>query len=82
MRRPEFKCNYSIRIFLPDPRWVFLSKKGYQEKDEAILSTVITKLKGVSVTNTTESAGVLIWGPEDYVIPPQVKTHAHSGRRN
>ncbi|XP_051934518.1 P2X purinoceptor 5-like isoform X1 [Hippocampus zosterae] len=50
--------------------WVFLSKKGYQEKDEAIQSTVITKLKGVSVTNTTES-GVLIWGPEDYVIPPQ-----------
>ncbi|XP_077421964.1 P2X purinoceptor 5-like [Vanacampus margaritifer] len=50
--------------------WVFLSKKGYQEKDEAIQSTVITKLKGVSVTNTSES-GVLVWGPEDYVIPPQ-----------
>nr|XP_057936503.1 P2X purinoceptor 5-like isoform X1 [Doryrhamphus excisus] len=50
--------------------WVFLSKKGYQEIDEAIQSSVITKLKGVSVTNTTES-GVLVWGPEDYVIPPQ-----------
>nr|XP_049581216.1 P2X purinoceptor 5-like isoform X1 [Syngnathus scovelli] len=50
--------------------WVFLSKKGYQEKDEAIQSTVITKLKGVSMTNTTES-GLLMWGPEDYVIPPQ-----------
>ncbi|XP_057695124.1 P2X purinoceptor 5-like isoform X1 [Corythoichthys intestinalis] len=50
--------------------WVFLTKKGYQEKDEAIQSTVITKLKGVSVTNTSES-GVLVWGPEDYVIPPQ-----------
>ncbi|KAM9359165.1 P2X purinoceptor 5-like [Symphorus nematophorus] len=50
--------------------WVFLSKKGYQETDEAIQSSVITKLKGVSVTNTTES-GVLLWGPEDYVIPPQ-----------
>ncbi|KAM9812489.1 P2X purinoceptor 5-like isoform X2 [Syngnathus typhle] len=50
--------------------WVFLSKKGYQEKDEAIQSTVITKLKGVSVTNITES-GLLMWGPEDYVIPPQ-----------
>ncbi|XP_077397849.1 P2X purinoceptor 5-like isoform X1 [Festucalex cinctus] len=50
--------------------WVFFSKKGYQEKDEAIQSTVITKLKGVSVTNTSES-GVLVWGPEDYVIPPQ-----------
>ncbi|XP_070761997.1 P2X purinoceptor 5-like [Enoplosus armatus] len=50
--------------------WVFLSRKGYQETDEAIQSSVITKLKGVSVTNTTES-GLLVWGPEDYVIPPQ-----------
>ncbi|XP_071353291.1 P2X purinoceptor 5-like [Trachinotus anak] len=50
--------------------WVFLSKKGYQETDEAIQSSVITKLKGVSVTNTSES-GLLVWGPEDYVIPPQ-----------
>ena len=54
-------------------RWVFISKKGYQETDEAIQSSVITKLKGVSVTNTTES-GLLVWGPEDYGIPPQVKT--------
>uniref|UniRef100_A0A8C2ZKN3 P2X purinoceptor n=1 Tax=Cyclopterus lumpus TaxID=8103 RepID=A0A8C2ZKN3_CYCLU len=50
--------------------WVFLSEKGYQETDEAIQSSIITKLKGVSMTNTTES-GVLVWGPEDYVIPPQ-----------
>ncbi|XP_074535614.1 P2X purinoceptor 5-like [Halichoeres trimaculatus] len=50
--------------------WVFLKKKGYQETDEAIQSSVITKLKGVSVTNTSES-GLLVWGPEDYVIPPQ-----------
>ncbi|KAM8768453.1 P2X purinoceptor 5-like isoform 1-T1 [Acanthopagrus schlegelii] len=50
--------------------WVFLSKKGYQETDEAVQSSVVTKLKGVSVTNTTE-AGVIVWGPEDYVIPPQ-----------
>uniref|UniRef100_A0A3B4UGW7 P2X purinoceptor n=1 Tax=Seriola dumerili TaxID=41447 RepID=A0A3B4UGW7_SERDU len=50
--------------------WVFVSKKGYQETDEAIQSSVITKLKGVSVTNTSES-GLLVWGPEDYVIPPQ-----------
>uniref|UniRef100_A0A8D2ZII7 P2X purinoceptor n=1 Tax=Scophthalmus maximus TaxID=52904 RepID=A0A8D2ZII7_SCOMX len=52
--------------------WVFLSKKGYQETDEAIQSSVITKLKGVSATNTSES-GLLVWGPEDYVIPPQVR---------
>nr|XP_046246388.1 P2X purinoceptor 5-like isoform X2 [Scatophagus argus] len=50
--------------------WVFISKKGYQETDESIQSSVTTKLKGVSVTNTTES-GLLVWGPEDYVIPPQ-----------
>ncbi|XP_042342791.1 P2X purinoceptor 5-like [Plectropomus leopardus] len=50
--------------------WVFVIKKGYQETDEAIQSSVITKLKGVSVTNNTES-GLLVWGPEDYVIPPQ-----------
>ncbi|XP_075999428.1 P2X purinoceptor 5-like [Genypterus blacodes] len=50
--------------------WVFLTKKGYQETDEAIQSSVITKLKGVSVINTSESA-LLVWGPEDYVIPPQ-----------
>ncbi|KAK2846968.1 hypothetical protein Q5P01_009967 [Channa striata] len=50
--------------------WVFLSKKGYQETDEAIQSSVITKVKGVSVTNTSES-GLVVWGPEDYVIPPQ-----------
>lgn len=27
------------------------------------------------MTNTTES-GVIVWGPEDYVIPPQVNSHA------
>ncbi|XP_070826803.1 P2X purinoceptor 5-like [Chaetodon trifascialis] len=50
--------------------WVFISKKGYQETDEAIQSSVITKLKGVALTNTSES-GLQVWGPEDYVIPPQ-----------
>uniref|UniRef100_A0A672IY85 P2X purinoceptor n=1 Tax=Salarias fasciatus TaxID=181472 RepID=A0A672IY85_SALFA len=54
--------------------WVFITKKGYQETEEAIQSSVITKVKGVSVTNTTES-GLLVWGPEDYAIPPQVKTN-------
>ncbi|XP_048836855.1 P2X purinoceptor 5-like isoform X1 [Brienomyrus brachyistius] len=50
--------------------WVFLTKKGYQEVEESIQSSVITKLKGVILTNTTET-GVHMWGPEDYVIPPQ-----------
>ncbi|KAJ8368355.1 hypothetical protein SKAU_G00083830 [Synaphobranchus kaupii] len=50
--------------------WVFLTKKGYQETEESIQSSVITKLKGVSLTNTTDT-GLHLWGPEDYVIPPQ-----------
>lgn len=54
-------------------RWVFVSQKSYQETDEAVQSSVVTKVKGVSVTNTTDS-GLLLWGPEDYVIPPQVRT--------
>ncbi|CAB1347904.1 unnamed protein product [Coregonus sp. 'balchen'] len=50
--------------------YVFLSKKSYQAKEESIQSAVITKLKGVAVTNTSES-GRMVWGPVDYVIPPQ-----------
>lgn len=53
-------------------RWVFIIKKGYQETDEAIQSSVITKVKGVAATNSSES-GLLLWGPEDYVFPPQVQ---------
>uniref|UniRef100_A0A8C8D329 P2X purinoceptor n=1 Tax=Oncorhynchus tshawytscha TaxID=74940 RepID=A0A8C8D329_ONCTS len=50
--------------------YVFLSKKSYQAKEESIQSAVITKLKGVAVTNTAES-GRMVWEPVDYVIPPQ-----------
>lgn len=46
-------------------------KKGYQEKEEAIQSSVITKLKGVTLTNSSET-GLHLWSPEDYVIPPNV----------
>lgn len=46
-------------------------KKGYQEKEEAIQSSVITKLKGVTLTNTSET-GPYLWSAEDYVIPPNV----------
>uniref|UniRef100_A0A668A940 P2X purinoceptor n=1 Tax=Myripristis murdjan TaxID=586833 RepID=A0A668A940_9TELE len=49
--------------------WVFVVKKGYQEKEEAIQSSVITKLKGVTLTNSSET-GPYLWGAEDYVIPP------------
>ncbi|XP_077403800.1 P2X purinoceptor 5 isoform X2 [Vanacampus margaritifer] len=50
-------------------KWVFVMKKGYQEKEEAIQSSVITKLKGVTLTNSSES-GLHLWSAEDYVIPP------------
>uniref|UniRef100_A0A8C6WEY1 P2X purinoceptor n=1 Tax=Neogobius melanostomus TaxID=47308 RepID=A0A8C6WEY1_9GOBI len=49
--------------------WVFVAKKGYQEKEEAIQTSVFTKLKGVALTNNSE-AGLHIWGAEDYIIPP------------
>ncbi|XP_029923411.1 P2X purinoceptor 5-like [Myripristis murdjan] len=50
--------------------WVFLTKKAYQETEEAVQSSVITKVKGVATANTTDS-GMGFWGPEDYAIPPQ-----------
>lgn len=52
-------------------RWVFVVKKGYQEREEALQTSVITKLKGVTLTNSSET-GLHLWGAEDYVVPPNV----------
>ncbi|KAM7398441.1 hypothetical protein PAMA_006379 [Pampus argenteus] len=49
--------------------WVFVVSKGYQVKEEAIQTSVITKLKGVTLTNSQET-GLHLWSAEDYVIPP------------
>uniref|UniRef100_A0A8D0CXG7 P2X purinoceptor n=1 Tax=Sander lucioperca TaxID=283035 RepID=A0A8D0CXG7_SANLU len=49
--------------------WVFVVRKGYQEREEAIQTSVITKLKGVTLTNSSET-GLHLWSAEDYVIPP------------
>ncbi|XP_011615583.1 P2X purinoceptor 5 isoform X2 [Takifugu rubripes] len=49
--------------------WVLVVKKGYQEREETIQSSVMTKVKGVTLTNSSES-GLHLWSPEDYVIPP------------
>ncbi|KAK2828777.1 hypothetical protein Q5P01_019811 [Channa striata] len=49
--------------------WVFVVKKGYQEREEAIQTSVITKVKGVTRANTSE-AEFYLWSAEDYVIPP------------
>ncbi|XP_075417290.1 P2X purinoceptor 5 isoform X2 [Tenrec ecaudatus] len=50
--------------------WVFLVKKGYQDTDTSLQSSVITKVKGVAFTNTSE-LGERLWDVADYVIPPQ-----------
>ncbi|XP_062031018.1 P2X purinoceptor 5 [Lepus europaeus] len=50
--------------------WVFLVKKGYQDVDTSLHSSVVTKVKGVAYTNTSE-LGVRLWDVADYVIPPQ-----------
>ncbi|XP_077021686.1 P2X purinoceptor 5 [Tamandua tetradactyla] len=50
--------------------WVFLMKKGYQDTDTSLQSSVITKVKGVAFTNTSE-LGERLWDVADYVIPPQ-----------
>ncbi|XP_064531150.1 P2X purinoceptor 4 isoform X3 [Pseudopipra pipra] len=49
--------------------WVFLWQKGYQETD-SVVSSVTTKVKGVTLTNTS-TLGARIWDVADYVIPPQ-----------
>ncbi|KAM9596570.1 P2X purinoceptor 5 isoform 2-T2 [Trichechus inunguis] len=50
--------------------WVFMVKKGYQDIDTSLQSAVITKVKGVAFTNTSE-LGERLWDVADYVIPPQ-----------
>ncbi|XP_031430009.1 P2X purinoceptor 5-like [Clupea harengus] len=49
--------------------WVFVINKGYQATEDSIQSSVITKVKGVVLINSSDT-GVSLWGPEDYVIPP------------
>uniref|UniRef100_A0A3Q3JS77 P2X purinoceptor n=1 Tax=Monopterus albus TaxID=43700 RepID=A0A3Q3JS77_MONAL len=49
--------------------WVFVVKKGYQEREEVLQTSVITKLKGVTLINSSE-IGLHLWSAEDYVIPP------------
>ncbi|XP_053067879.1 P2X purinoceptor 5 isoform X4 [Acinonyx jubatus] len=51
-------------------KWVFLVKKGYQDTDTSLQSSIITKVKGVTFTNTSE-LGERLWDVADYVIPPQ-----------
>ncbi|KAL0583749.1 P2X purinoceptor 5 [Plecturocebus cupreus] len=57
--------------------WVFLIKKGYQDVDTSLQSAVITKVKGVAFTNTSD-LGERLWDVADYVIPPQLPGSADS----
>lgn len=50
-------------------------KKSYQDTDTSLQSSIITKVKGVIFTNTSE-LGERLWDVADYVIPPQVCTPA------
>lgn len=50
---------------------MFVVKKGYQDTDTSLQSSIITKVKGVIFTNTSE-LGERLWDVADYVIPPQV----------
>lgn len=58
-----------VLVFAYIAGYVCYLKKGYQDTD-TVISSVITKVKGVALTNTTE-VGLRVWDEADYIVPPQ-----------
>ncbi|XP_071998236.1 P2X purinoceptor 6 isoform X2 [Engystomops pustulosus] len=51
--------------------WVFIVKKGYQESDKDPHISVITKMKGASITKNFKDLQERLWDVADFVKPAQ-----------
>lgn len=54
-------------------RYVFIIEKSYQERESAPESSVITKVKGIAITNS--SLERKIWDVAEYIKPPEVRAN-------
>uniref|UniRef100_A0A493T4U3 Uncharacterized protein n=1 Tax=Anas platyrhynchos platyrhynchos TaxID=8840 RepID=A0A493T4U3_ANAPP len=59
-------------------KFALTRNRGYQDTDAAPHVSVITKMKGVSVTRSKDASSRL-WDVVDYASPPQVGTDPSPG---